>query len=122
VAARRNFGVLNEADPVQFPVALSAEFQAVLKPRLAADRDPYLALLEWVHAVSDRTVEACGGCPTEAIGKGAFAWWKERLAEDWSAKAPEKVKPCRHRHQPPCADDVACTARYMGECRAGVAV
>ena len=31
-------------------------------------------------------------------------------------------KACRHRHQPPCADDVACTARYLHDCRTGVAV
>jgi hypothetical protein len=23
--------------------------------------------------------------------------------------------PCRHRHDPPCADDVACTSRYLGD-------
>jgi uncharacterized protein YdaU (DUF1376 family) len=31
------------------------------------------------------------------------------------------VKPCPHNHQPPCADEIACTKRYLDESERGVA-
>ena len=121
IQSRRNFGALNASDPVQLPAPLVEEFQAVIKPKLTPAADPYVALLAWTHDVSDRTVAECGGCPPEAIGKAAFKWWKARLAEDWGAKSV-RVQACRHRHQPPCADDGICTKRYLDDCERGVAV
>lgn len=112
IIARRNTRVLNEADPVQFPATLSTEFQAVIRPTLPEDADPYTALLEWVHRVSDATVEAHGGAP-RALLEDAFGWWRARLAEDWGVGNKPKV--CSRRHTPPCSDEAACTKRYIDE-------
>jgi hypothetical protein len=118
IISRRNTAVLNDSDPVQCPSSLSTEFQSVIAPRLAPDADPYSALLTWVHEVSDRTVERFGGAPAEAIGKGAFAWWRTRLSEDWGVTATSQAPTvCRHRHVPPCANDAICTQKYLDAMR-----
>ncbi len=118
IAGRRNLHVLNDSDPVQCPSSLSEEFQSVIRPRLANGADPYSALLEWVHKVSDRTVERYGGAPAEVLGKETFAWWRKELAADWGVSSTKDAPAwCRNRHDPPCATDAICTAKYMTEMR-----
>lgn len=115
LVGRRNTRVLNESDPVQFPATLREEFQAVIVPRLEPGQDPYDALLQWVHQVSDRTVERFGGAPTELLGD-VFGWWRARLSEDWGVNGTSsKVRMCQHRHTPPCPDPVTCSRRYIAE-------
>lgn len=82
LVSRRNLRVLNEADPVQLPIALVADFTPVLRARLGPDADVDTALRTWVHEVSACTVAAHGGAPREVL-EDAFGWWRQRLAEDW---------------------------------------
>lgn len=117
--ARRALHVLNEGDTVPFPSALVSEFQPIIAAK--SGDDGYSALLSWVHRISDSALEQCGGCPREAIGKGAFDWWRGELARDFGAVARPVVKACRHGHQPPCQDDVACTKRYLDGLQNGAA-
>lgn len=116
---RRAFHVLNEGDTVPFPSALVVEFQPIIAAKSGGDG--YTALLAWTHRVSDAALERVGGCPKEAIGKTAFDWWRQRLAEDFGAESRPVVTACRHGHKPPCPDDVTCTRRYMDDTRSGVA-
>jgi len=92
LVVRRNLRVLNEADAVQLPIALVADFTPVLRARLGADADVDTALRAWVHEVSDRTVAAHGGAPREML-EDAFGWWRKRLAEDWGVNGRGTRRP-----------------------------
>lgn len=118
LTGRRNGRVLNEADPVQFPATLSGEFQAILRPNLREGQDPYVALLDWVHAVSDRTVAAHGGAPREMLAE-PFSWWRQRLAEDWgvaSGPSARRALPVRANRWQAC--DPAPQTRWSALCDA----
>jgi hypothetical protein len=117
LAARRNTRVLNDGDAVQCPAVLADEFQAVIAPRLTNGEDPYAALLEWTHRVSDRLVAEFGGAP-EAFLSEPFRAWKQELAKDWavSGKAAGPTC-CKGRHTPPCPDEVTCTNRRREDAR-----
>lgn len=117
LVGKRNTRVLNDGDAVQCPAVLADEFQAVIAPRLTNGEDPYVALLEWTHRVSDRLVAEFGGAPA-AFLSDPFRAWKQELAKDWAVSGkPAGPTCCKGRHTPPCPDEVTCTNRRREDAR-----
>lgn len=88
------------------------EFVSRVTPEYSDRSAGYAAVLAWMNREDDAALSRGRSIPGDP-----FKWWQARFDAWKRDDAPPRPTVCRHRHEPPCANDAVCTRRYLDEQR-----